>query len=311
MAMRAGNRGPSVWLQCRERGVAAITYRPLADVDLSQYPEGEPKELWDELPNACKGFLHRVVYNMKPGDVIYVKEGNEIAGKGTVMGPYHFDYDRNIVAPGDEDIPFVHQVPVDWELDFRPLSILLGSEPSTVLELTGERLRRLEEAIEKVGKTTGEEAYILTWNPRRGTVPWNEDDYEAVVRDTKKGKPVSTCWSCGNTKSIKPGDRVFFLRQGSDRGLIAAGYASCKPYSEPHWDRSRKRKHALFVHWRCEAVVRVRDRLPTETLKETLREVPWDNIVASGIRVHGAPHTLVMSQKRGRARSGKKPESHG
>jgi len=148
MAMRAGSRGRSVWPQCREAGVAAITYRALAHVDLSQCEEGEPKEFWDELERAQRGFLHRLAYDMAPGDIIYVKEGGEIVGRGSVTGPYQFDSHGHIRA-SDSRTPFTHQVPVDWELDFVPVKILLGSEPSTVLELNGDRLRRLEEAVEK------------------------------------------------------------------------------------------------------------------------------------------------------------------
>ena len=151
MAMRAGNRGPSVWPQCRERGVAAITYWPLDRTDLSQYEEGEPKELWEELEPAQRGFLRKVAYEMKPGDIIYVKEGGEIVGRGIVSGLYQFD-PEGLIRASDSGTPFTHQVPVDWEPDFPPVKILLGSEPSTVLELKGERLRRLQEALEKAQK---------------------------------------------------------------------------------------------------------------------------------------------------------------
>lgn len=133
-----------MWPSCRKLGVAAITYDPLADVDLSKYVRDEPEELWAQLEASQKGSLRKVAYEMKTGDVIYVKQGPQIVGKGIVRGSYQFDYKRRLVDPYRN--VWAHQVPVDWESDFEP-DILLGAEPTTVLELSGERLRNLEAAI--------------------------------------------------------------------------------------------------------------------------------------------------------------------
>jgi 5-methylcytosine-specific restriction protein A len=124
--------------------------------------------------------------------------------------------------------------------------------------------------------------YLLTWNPTRWH--WNEDDFNRCVQETARGKPVAMRWSCGNTKRIVAGDRVFLLRQGVDRGMIASGHATSASYYDAHWDEARD-DQALYVDVRGDVVLAVEDVLPIETLQTTVRGVRWNNIYASGIRV--------------------------
>lgn len=145
MAFRAGNRGPSLWPECRRLGVAAITYEPIEKVNLSKYPEGQPKSMWAQLKPTQNASLHRVAYEMKSGDVIYVKEGPKIVGKGFVTGPYTFDSKFRIVDPNG--LAWPHQVPVDWLPDFPETKVLLGAEQLTVKLLTAADVQRIESAI--------------------------------------------------------------------------------------------------------------------------------------------------------------------
>jgi predicted HNH restriction endonuclease len=82
---------------------------------------------------------------MKKGDVIYVKEGPLIVGRGTVNGPYKFRMNRHIVD-GDGYL-WPHQIPVAWERDFPSFRLLLGGEPNTVRTLTDEHLAQIETAL--------------------------------------------------------------------------------------------------------------------------------------------------------------------
>jgi hypothetical protein len=75
MSFRVGNQGYEMWPDCLRLGVAAITYAPLAKVDLSKHLPGAPKELWDRLEPTQKASLRRVAYEMRAGDIIYVKQG--------------------------------------------------------------------------------------------------------------------------------------------------------------------------------------------------------------------------------------------
>lgn len=146
MSFRCGNQGHEMWPNCFSQGVAAMTYPQIYDTDLSEYPAGEPKELWAELAPNQHASLRRFVYEMKKGDRIYVKQGPSIVGRGVVAGSYRFVPHPNLISPGD-GIPWCHQVPVEWETDFNPIDIVLGAEPITVLPLSRERLQKLGEAI--------------------------------------------------------------------------------------------------------------------------------------------------------------------
>lgn len=155
MSFRAGNSGPEMWPECFRRGIAAITYRPLAETDLSAYRSGEPKRLWAQLEPAQKASLRRVVYEMRPGDVIFAKQGPMIVGKGRVTGPYRFDGKLSLRDPFGT--PWSHQVPVRWDPAFAPVHLLLGSEPLTVKLLSKSHVRRLGEAQAYDGDSPADE----------------------------------------------------------------------------------------------------------------------------------------------------------
>jgi hypothetical protein len=143
-----------MWKDCRQLGVAAITQGyGFEKKDLAKYPQGEPRKLWAHLEPSQKASLRRVAYEMKAGDVIYVKEGPWIVGKGIVGGglrrAYQFDSSGRLKSKSD-GFPWPHQVPVKWASDFIPVRILLGSEPLTVKELSTDKLKLLEQAVKKV-----------------------------------------------------------------------------------------------------------------------------------------------------------------
>lgn len=141
MSFRAGNQGAEMFPECQRLSVAAITYPPLENTDLSQHPEGQPKELWDQLKPTQKASLHRLAYEMQPGDLIYVKQGPQIIDRGIVTHGYTFDADYRITDP---DLPWTHQVGVAWSGQFQPLAILLGAEQLTVKELNAAEVERIE-----------------------------------------------------------------------------------------------------------------------------------------------------------------------
>jgi 5-methylcytosine-specific restriction protein A len=128
--------------------------------------------------------------------------------------------------------------------------------------------------------------YLLTWNPNS----WEWDDIEAEAERTAEGKSVQDRWSCGNTKRILPGDRLFLLRQGREpRGIVASGWATSVSYEGPHWDGERRDKGdtALHVDVRFERILNpaLDDPLPMSALKVgPLASVNWAT-PASGIRI--------------------------
>lgn len=150
MAFRDGNQGPSLWPECQRLGVAAIEYAPLDNVDLSKHKEGEPKALWAQLAPAQNSSLRCLAYKMKPGDVIYVKEGPKIVGKGVVTGPYAFDSESRIV--GSDGVPWEHQVLVNWMPNFPEANVRVGAEQFTVKQLRPTDVELIESAAGNAGR---------------------------------------------------------------------------------------------------------------------------------------------------------------
>jgi len=136
-----------LWPQCFRKGVAAIAYRDALGIDLGKLKNRE--KVWQKLQPTRRGFMQCFVEKMQPGDTIYVKDGPQIVGKGTIVGPYYFDRDSKIRIPEEPDFPFQHLRRIRWEDRFEPVVIDLQASQSTVLELRGERLLKLETLIVK------------------------------------------------------------------------------------------------------------------------------------------------------------------
>ena len=131
MAFRVGSEGEDLWPDCQRLGVAAMEYRPLDDIDLSRYREGEPRAAWKKLKPSQRMSLKRLVYEMAEGDVIYVKDGPMIAGKGVVTGPYHFDQENQI--QDENGTYWQHQRSVNWNAEFSPVRKQLGIQQMVAL----------------------------------------------------------------------------------------------------------------------------------------------------------------------------------
>ena len=132
--------------------------------------------------------------------------------------------------------------------------------------------------------------YLLTWNPNR--LDWAiEDD----LRELNKRGFFDERWSCGRTRRIEKGDRLFLLRQGQEpRGIVASGYARSAPYEQAHWDEQRD-DLALYVDVRFDTLL-APDRdgvLPLSKLKEApLDKINWKT-QSSGISIE-PPEAAVL-----------------
>lgn len=86
--------------------------------------------------------------------------------------------------------------------------------------------------------------FLLTWNPAK----WHwEDDLRDDMTPVRGG--FSTQWSCGTTKHLPRGSRVFLMRLGSEpRGIVASGRsASAGALQGRHWQKGRSREKAWYV----------------------------------------------------------------
>lgn len=75
--------------------------------------------------------------------------------------------------------------------------------------------------------------YLLTWNPKDW--PWASRPADAATcRATGRQRQR---WSCGRTRSIPVGSRLFLMQVGSGvRGLVASGHSVGAPFEDVHWD---------------------------------------------------------------------------
>ena len=75
--------------------------------------------------------------------------------------------------------------------------------------------------------------FLFAWNPNR----WDWVDLKESIDQLETVGYLEKKWSCGNSKSIKKGDRVFLIRLGKEpRGIMGSGYAKSSYYVAPHWD---------------------------------------------------------------------------
>lgn len=128
--------------------------------------------------------------------------------------------------------------------------------------------------------------YLLTWSPKK----WEWTDLSRRIADIRRKGFCITDWSCGNTKSINKGDRLFLLRQGEEpRGIVGAGWAESESYEEIHWrqEKAKAGRTTMYVQVRWEKLLNPNNEsiLPREWLNEgILSRVNW-NTQISGISI--------------------------
>lgn len=140
--------------------------------------------------------------------------------------------------------------------------------------------------------TAGGQAYLLTWNPAR----YSGSQLEDRIKDREPDGTVSFGWSSGNNQSMKPGERVFLLRQGeaTKRGLVGVGRVIRPPEQKPHWDAARRAQghQSWIVDVRWEAIA-VDPMIEVSTLRlATGDEKLWATQVG-GVRVEPATSDVL------------------
>ena len=122
--------------------------------------------------------------------------------------------------------------------------------------------------------------FLLTWNPVELEMDWEEQS-----RQIADGALAVERWSTGNRKSgMYPGDRLLFLRQVSERGIIAGGVAVTEIYPDKPWKKGKRRvAHYVDIDWR--EAVPVEDRLPIEDLERIAPGMNWVP-QSSGVQIY-------------------------
>ncbi|MCK9210739.1 MAG: HNH endonuclease [Ignavibacteriaceae bacterium] len=100
----------------------------------------------------------------------------------------------------------------------------------------------LKRAIGFLTHSSKNKTYLVVWNPKR----WTWDNIEESVEQVDLTGKCSFRWSCGNTKSIKPGERIFLVKVGTEpKGIIGAGFATTTSFPGRHW--SGENKEAYYI----------------------------------------------------------------
>ncbi len=78
---------------------------------------------------------------------------------------------------------------------------------------------------------------LLTWNPAK----WPWADLDACIQTIRRTGIYSDRWSCGHSRKIVEGDRVFLIRQGKEpRGIIGSGWVASPVFDDRHWDEAKQ-----------------------------------------------------------------------
>lgn len=150
MKLRAGNHGPDMWPLCHERGIAAITYEAIYDMDLTHLTK---RDLDPEVKSSARSSIFRFAWEMKGGDEILVGDSDSkcIVARGFITSTpgeraYRFNARNPIREPGKTGAPWSHEVPVDWDADFEPFPYKDGAPRNTVMYFNPEWAGPLDEA---------------------------------------------------------------------------------------------------------------------------------------------------------------------
>ena len=124
--------------------------------------------------------------------------------------------------------------------------------------------------------------FLFVWNPKR----WDWDYIEDSIKEVEQNGKTIERWSCGNTKAIKPNDRVFLIKVGTEpKGIIAAGVVTSLPFLAQHWSGEDKLIHCIEIEFDVLLNPETDKILTIDFLKENgLSEQNWTP-QASGISI--------------------------
>jgi len=89
-------------------------------------------------------------------------------------------------------------------------------------------------------------AYLFVWNPGK----WNWIELEQKIDELQNSGKTTEKWSCVSYKKIKPGDRAFLTKVGSEpKGIIGAGYVISEPSLSPHWSGEDKSVYRVDIEF--------------------------------------------------------------
>ena len=119
----APGRGAEKWDECYEAGIMLLGWGEIGDLNVFNSKE-EIKQKLQEIDGAGNLYTNsahatwQFVYDMKPGDIVFVKKGlYEIIGRGVVESDYEYDADRADTYNNIRHVKWTHKG--DWTIPFQ------------------------------------------------------------------------------------------------------------------------------------------------------------------------------------------------
>jgi 5-methylcytosine-specific restriction endonuclease McrA len=172
--------------------MGVIQYDAVQDLDLSQYSKRNLPTEWEGLGRTQKTSLARFVFEMKPRDVVYVKSGPIISGKGIVEGPYYFDSGNVFRVDGH---PWQHQRKIRW-LDVPEVSNPTNQNIVTVKPLSSSDAAAIERQYDKHDESVPRTATESDMEGLRYEVVAMATQRSRKLRDAAMKKTNGICAVC-------------------------------------------------------------------------------------------------------------------
>lgn len=131
--------------------------------------------------------------------------------------------------------------------------------------------------------------FLLAWNPSRSPYDW--DNLPELIKEIQEGNSKPIRWSCGKSKRLQRGDRIFIIKLGKEpRGLFASGNVIKGAYEDAHWEyeKALNGETSNFVKVKIDTLLdpnREDQIFPRELLNNPpLSEMHWDTQM-SGVQI--------------------------
>lgn len=140
-------------------------------------------------------------------------------------------------------------------------------------------------ALMQKDESAKKRTFLLTYN----TDKWHWDNFEQAQKSLMEDGRYIDSWSCGNSKKLRTGDRIFLIKLGKEpRGIMASGLVFDSVYKAPHWNKEKRRKGEQINYVNIDFdVIRnpvSNDMLLMEQLKKIDSHFTWSS-QSSGIEI--------------------------
>lgn len=152
----------------------------------------------------------------------------------------------------------------------------------TVSHIDTTELDEMPAAERYAGQIGARRTFLLTLSADQWV--WTPEDEQEIITRTAAGAPWREPWSAGGRRQgIKPGDRIFLLQNGAERGIRASGVVSSHIYQAEHWDDPRRVANYIDIDW--DMMLPVERMINIHTLSQQVPGFGW-RLQRGGVELH-------------------------